>query len=189
MTKRSNRISDAAVFAIEADLSRLNAEYNRIEDHDDPDVQGRINAIFRQMSALEEKALRRPPATVEGLASQGRIVGRVITCDSLVRKLVANIEALSSEPAPKAELRLRHGKRYRDRKGNVTAPMDQMDSRGLFFGDNESGSMFEVDGRHIGWDRTEDLVEEVIPERRSKKQLTTGTQSLDQFTSQESIAA
>ncbi|WP_448950935.1 hypothetical protein [Labrys neptuniae] len=68
-----------------------------------------------------------------------------------------------------------------------------MDSRGLFFGDNCTGNMYEVDGRHIGGDRcrdrAEDLVEEVPPKPRAKKQVPAHTRVQVHGACEEGIAA
>lgn len=84
MTKRTSRISDASLIRIEADLAHLDAEYVKVMDNPDPALEGFIKGLLVRMSALEEKAIARPPVTAAGLAIQARIVARCITCDSMV---------------------------------------------------------------------------------------------------------
>lgn len=193
MTKRIRRISDATLIRIEADIVALYREYEQIPDKDDPAFDDQTNAIWDRVNVLEQRALSRVPSTMKALATQARIASLTLIGSKEMGQLIANIQALAGEPAPKPGIRLRHGKRYRSRQGEITARLDQMDSRGLFFGDNCTGNMYEVDGRHIGGDRcgdrAEDLVEEVPPTPRAKKQVPAYTRGQEHGAGEERVAA
>ncbi|OCC05221.1 hypothetical protein BA190_09975 [Labrys sp. WJW] len=171
MTKRTLRISDRDLIAIEALLTRLDAEFSELNRHEDPGTDDRTGAVLSRISDLEERALGRIPASMLGLAVQARVVARYVSCDSMVEKLIRNIETMAAAPLLEPGLRIQAGKRYRNGAGRVTTPLYRVDSRGLLFADDRSGDMYEVDGRRIGGHRgcAEDLVEEVAPQPRVVK--------------------